>query len=66
MPSRADVQVILPQKLINAKLSLKEEADNMSDEENDDWLNYELNHEEFKAALGLKIKDEVTHMVEEN
>ncbi|KAI5311298.1 hypothetical protein L3X38_000363 [Prunus dulcis] len=30
----------------------------MSEDDNDDWLNYELNHEEFKAALGLKTKDE--------
>ncbi|KAI5344325.1 hypothetical protein L3X38_012202 [Prunus dulcis] len=30
----------------------------MSKDYNDDWLNYELNHEEFKAALGLRAKDE--------
>ncbi|BFG25203.1 hypothetical protein CerSpe_114770 [Prunus speciosa] len=55
-PSRSGLRVIMPQKLIQAKLSMEEEEDdNMSEEEDDDWMNYELNHEEFKAALGLKI-----------
>ncbi|CAL9004883.1 unnamed protein product [Prunus brigantina] len=38
----------------------------MSKDDNDDWLNYELNHEEFKAALGLKAKDEDSQALEEN
>ncbi|BFG34688.1 hypothetical protein CerSpe_209620 [Prunus speciosa] len=55
-PSRSGLKVIMPQKMIQAKLSVEEaEDDNLSEEEDDDWLNYELNHEEFKAALGLKI-----------
>ncbi|BFG22593.1 hypothetical protein CerSpe_088670 [Prunus speciosa] len=55
-PSRSGLKVIMPQKMIRAKLSLEEDEDeNMSEGEDDDWLNYELDHEEFKAALGLKV-----------
>lgn len=61
-PIKPNLQVIMPRKLVEAELSLEKEAGNLSEEENDDWLKYELNHEEFKAILGLKIKgDDVLH-----
>ncbi|VVA35521.1 Hypothetical predicted protein [Prunus dulcis] len=64
--SRPNLQVMVEQKLQKAGLAMEEEeADNMSEDDNDDWLNYELNHEEFKVALGLKTKDEDGQTVEE-
>ncbi|KAI5334154.1 hypothetical protein L3X38_024287 [Prunus dulcis] len=63
---RPSLQVVMPQKLQQAKLAMEEEdSDNMSEDENNDWLNYKLNHEEFKAALGLKVKDEDSQALEE-
>ncbi|CAL2227579.1 unnamed protein product [Prunus armeniaca] len=38
----------------------------MFEDDNDDWLDYELNHEEFKAALGLRTKDEDIQALEES
>ncbi|CAB4268410.1 unnamed protein product [Prunus armeniaca] len=64
--SRPNLQVMMLQKLQQVGLAIEEEElDNMSEDDNDDWLNYELNHEEFKAALGLRAKDEDGQTFEE-
>lgn len=62
---KSNIQVILPKKLVDAELLLEKEASSLFEEENDDWLNYELNHEEFKAALGMKIEGHDDEVVEE-
>ncbi|CAB4286252.1 unnamed protein product [Prunus armeniaca] len=56
---RLIMQITIPKKVQRASSAIEEEeADNMSEDDNDDWLDYELNHEKFKAALGLRAKDE--------
>ncbi|CAL9024518.1 unnamed protein product [Prunus brigantina] len=62
---KSNIQVILPKKLVDAELLLEKEAGSLFEEENDGWLNYELNHEEFKAALGMKIEGHDDEVVEE-
>ncbi|CAB4298966.1 unnamed protein product [Prunus armeniaca] len=65
--ARPNLRVTTPQKLQRASLAIEEEeADNMSKDDNDDWLNYELNREEFKVALGLRAKDEDSQALEES
>ncbi|CAL2272386.1 unnamed protein product [Prunus armeniaca] len=57
--NRPIIQITIPKKVQRASSAIEEEeADNMSEDDNHDWLDYELNHEEFKSALGLQAKDE--------
>ncbi|KAH0972058.1 hypothetical protein GBA52_024214 [Prunus armeniaca] len=57
--NRPIIHITIPKKVQRASSAIEEEeADNMSEDDNHDWLDYELNHEEFKSALGLRAKDE--------
>ncbi|CAB4316470.1 unnamed protein product [Prunus armeniaca] len=62
---KSNIQVILPKKLVDVELLLEKEVGSLSEKENDDWLNYELNHKELKTALGMKIEGHDDEVVEE-